>query len=161
MQPTTIIQLLAAALFISLLAAPIMGLWAARTARAAGFDEGHRIATNATAERIALLHLDVDRLNRLRDEVIQDADRRIAEYARRANPFNERDLNVLAGTVRSLELARDTFSGLQAMDKFAETLSQLAVTRDMHDRLKQALKLQNAEQPAMQLVEAKRAEVAA
>ncbi|MCY1353969.1 hypothetical protein D9M69_403240 [compost metagenome] len=135
MQPTTIMQLLAAALFISLLATPIIGLWAARKARATGFDEGHRIANNATAERIALLHLDIDRLNRQRDEVIQDADRRIAEYARRANRFTEQDLPALAAALKSLNLAADVYAGLRAGDKHSEALSAAQALLQIQQRL--------------------------
>jgi hypothetical protein len=159
MQPTTTIQLLAAALFISLCVWPLIATRMARSARSAGFDEGHQIAREANAERIHLLNIDLADLARKReadrtahrlerDQLIQDADQRIAAYARRANPFTEQDLSALAGTLKTLELARNTFAGLQALDKQAEAANQLASTRDLHARLQEVLSNQNAEQPA-------------
>ncbi|MGF6692684.1 hypothetical protein M2318_002756 [Metapseudomonas resinovorans] len=153
MQEATIIQLLAAALVITLFAWPLIATRMAATARANGYDEGHKIAREANAERIHLLNIDLVELARKReadktghrlerDQLIQDADQRIAEYARRSNPFNDQDLATLAAAVRSLELARDTFAGLQALDKQAESARQAVSIRNMHDRLKSALEAQ-------------------
>lgn len=158
MQQTTLLQLLAALLVIVNIGWPLLATRLARSARATGFDEGHEIAHSAAQERIGLLNEDLCELARKRandearhqlerDQLLQDADQRIAAYARRANPFNEQDLATLTGTVKTLELARNTFAGLQALDKQAEAANQLTFVRAMHDRLQEVLKIQHAEQP--------------
>ncbi|MCY1279144.1 hypothetical protein D9M69_379220 [compost metagenome] len=148
MQQETLIQLLAAALFISLIGGAAIALWSAGQARAAGFDEGHLIASTATAERIALLHDDIARLNRRREEdralhqqyceqLIQDADRRIAIYARRA--LTEHDADWLAATVKTLHLASDTFAGVYAWDKHKKALREAQELTRIHAQLTKAL----------------------
>ncbi|MHC5351662.1 hypothetical protein [Metapseudomonas furukawaii] len=148
MQQITIIQLLASALAIQLFAWPMVSLWAARKARAAGYDEGHRIASQACNERIALLHSDIDRLSRLnneeralhqldRENLLQDADRRISLYARRA--LTEQDAKWLADAVKTLRLAADTFAGVYAWDKHQKALREAQELTRLHERLVKAL----------------------
>ncbi|WP_375737721.1 hypothetical protein [Pseudomonas boanensis] len=150
MQNITAIQLMAAALVIVNLGWPWIALRMVRNARATGYDEGHQIAREAAAERIALLNADIGELHLTRqqeltrhqlerDEIIQDADRRIAEYARRSNPFNEWDLGTLADVASTLDLAASTFAGLQARDKARIALQQIGLASRMHERLKDAL----------------------
>lgn len=65
---------------------------------------------------------------RERDTIIQDADARIAIYARRANPFTEEDRIILQATASQLDLAANTYAGLQASD-------QARFTRQMQQRV--------------------------
>lgn len=165
MQEATIIKLLAGALVITLVIWPLIATRLAATARANGFDDGHTIARNAAQQRIDLLNVDLatlaekraaeryahvherdriaqelrDQYGAERDRLIEDADRRIATYARRANPFTEQDLATLADTNKCLTLACNTYAGLQAWDAHTAAATQQTAIRAMHERLKQAL----------------------
>ncbi len=153
MQHITLIQLLAMALAITWLAIPFAALHLVRSARTVGFDQGHEIARQASDHRIALLHEDIAALRRQqqtertrhqldREALIQDADRRIAEYARRSNPFTDTHLGMLSRTAATLDLAKATFGSLGARDKYSEAETRAAGMRVMHNQLKAALEAQ-------------------
>lgn len=76
------------------------------------------------------------------DEVIQDADKRIATYARRANPFTEEDRITLQALANQLDTAGNTYAGLGAIDqvRFARQMQQRALNlaERLHITLKQA-----------------------
>lgn len=115
-------------------AAPIVltmrGRWKAR-----GYTLGHAAASRPLqahaeqmATRIRALHNDLERQQNIRDiekrehqqaleAIMQDCDERIAEYARRGNPFHGGDLITFQAIASQLELAAATFAGIQAGDK--------------------------------------------
>lgn len=89
------------------------------------------------------------------DEVIQDADHRIAAYARRSNAFTAEDKTTLRAIANKLELAGNVFAGMRADDhaRFARTLQALAL--NMAERLRIALEQAPIElaHPDTQLIE--------
>lgn len=116
MQNITVLQLGAALAIIIGLALAWLAFRAAQQARASGYDQGY---DDAQLARIELLQGELDDLSGLaadiettrrleRDELIQDADRRIAIYASRANPFTEADLLTLQTAAILDQAHRDT-----------------------------------------------------
>lgn len=91
------------------------------------------------------------------DEVIQDADNRIAAYARRANAFTEADKTTMAAIANKLELAGSAFAGLGASDhaRFARSLQQAAlnIAERMRITLDLAAEPIQLEHPDAQLIE--------
>lgn len=89
--------------------------------------------------RIAALNNDVAQHQQLREiekrghqtaveAIMQDADERIALYARRSNPLNAQDLEDLEALSTLLDLAAATFAGVRANDK-------ATLTRNLQQRL--------------------------
>ena len=76
---------------------------------------------------------------RERDTIIQDADARIAIYARRANPFTENDQAQLLAIAGKLALAADTFAGLTVGDHAQAAKRLSAHAEQMARRLYEAL----------------------
>ncbi|MCY1363300.1 hypothetical protein D9M69_500560 [compost metagenome] len=79
---------------------------------------------------------------------MQDCDDRIAEYARRSNPFTNSDLLLLRAAAAKLVLARSTFAGVQANDHAQVAGEQARLLKGLADRLEEILKHQAA--PATQ-----------
>jgi hypothetical protein len=162
-------------IFLNILIAFLIGLSAAvpivlgkrATWKARGYSLGHSAARRplqAHAEhltrRIRCLHNDLEHHLHLRDAekkrhqqaleaVMQDCDNRIAEYARRGNPFNGGDLATLQAMAGQLELAASTFAGMRVGDKarFARQMQLEAL--NLAERLTASLRNTTAEaQPA-------------
>lgn len=134
--------------------------------KAAGYARGHAAGRSEQYVQIQALHDEVTRHKHIRDierqghqqrleAVMQDCDDRIAIYARRANPFTAGDHASLIAIANKLELAANTFAGLNSGDhaRFARQLQQYAL--DMAARLQavlestqQALPSQTAEESA-------------
>ncbi|MCY1293445.1 hypothetical protein D3C80_921620 [compost metagenome] len=153
MQQESLIQLLAAALFISLISGAALAIWSARKGHSAGWHRGHDAARNSYADHVEALHSDIGRLNRKcaeqhalhqqdRENLLVDADRRIAIYAQRANPFTVHDAHCLAESVKSLCLAADTFAGVYAFDKQQKALREAKALTAIHERLTQTIEAQ-------------------
>ena len=98
-------------------------------------------------QRIQALNLDIGALRHKHDEalkahqlnlekLLQDADRRIAFYSRRANPLAEQDLATLDTLCQLLETAAAAFAGYQANEKatLARQLQQRVI--NMAQRLR-------------------------
>lgn len=107
-------------------------------------------------ERLADQNLQIARINALAakqehhqaqlEAIMQDADNRIAIYARRANPFTHDDRITLQAAANQLDAAANVYSGLQAGDqvRFARQMQQRLL--NLAERLLATLKA--AEQPA-------------
>lgn len=98
------------------------------------FSKGYQAGLAKQSEHIAALHSDIEHLHQAnqamleahrvdRDNLIQDADKRIAFYSKRSNPLNASDLITLEGATRSLSVARQTWLAMGANDA-ATTASQ-------------------------------------
>lgn len=122
--------------------------------KAAGYARGHAAGRSEHYTRIQALHDDIARHKNIREierqvhqqaveAIMQDCDERIAIYARRANPFTEEDHATLVAIANKLELAANTFAGLNAGDhtRFSRQLQQRA--QDMAEQLQAALQHQN------------------
>ena len=131
------LQIIAALAIITLIGLAVWAYRSAQKAQAQGYDlgyddakRGHELRLNALQEEAASLALAVANqhtAHRLeRDAIIQDADARIAIYARSANPFNEQDRITLQAAANQLDVAANTYSGLQAGDqvRFARQMQQ-------------------------------------
>lgn len=118
--------------------------------KAIGYAKGHRAGHAEQYVHIQALHDDIGRLKHIREierdghqqrieAVMQDCDNRIAIYARRANPFTEADHESLVAIANKLELAANTFAGLNAGDeaRLARQLQQH--TLNMANRLQLAI----------------------
>ena len=151
------IQIIAALVIIALLGLAGWAYRAAQKASAQGYDLGYDDAKRGHELRIAdqqheIEHLQLKAANQCtahmleRDAIMQDADNRIAAYARRANPFNEQDRITLQAAANQLDVAANTYSGLQAGDqvRFARQMQQRLLA--LAERLDAALKA--SEQPA-------------
>lgn len=150
-------------------AAPIVltmrGRWKAR-----GYTLGHAAASRPLqahaeqmAARIRALHNDLERHQNMRaiekrehqqalEAIMQDCDERIAEYARRGNPFHGGDLITLQAIASQLELAAATFAGIQAGDKARFARQMQLETLNLAERLTCSLHTVTAEAPAEQQV---------
>lgn len=157
MQNITVLQLGAALAIIIGLALAWLAFRAAQQARASGYDQGYDDARNAQLARIELLQGELDDLSGLaadiettrrleRDELIQDADRRIAIYASRANPFTEADLLTLQTAAEQLGLLSRTFRGLGATIKATQASQSAQQLLNMAERLRAALAVRTAQQ---------------
>lgn len=80
------------------------------------------------------------------EAIMQDADARIASYARRANPFNEQDRTTLQAAANQLDAAANTYRKMQVDDhaRFAREMQQRLL--NLAERLDATL--QASEQPA-------------
>jgi chlorite dismutase len=80
------------------------------------------------------------------EAIMQDADARVATYARRANPFTEQDRTILQFAANQLDVAANTYAGLKLSDnvRFARQMQQRLL--DLAERLDATL--QASEQPA-------------
>lgn len=78
------------------------------------------------------------------EAIMQDADARVATYARRANPFNHDDRITLQAAANQLQVAANTYTGLHAPDeaRFA-TQMQLRLL-NLAERLQTTLAAQEA-----------------
>jgi len=78
------------------------------------------------------------------EAIMQDADARVATYARRANPFNHDDRITLQAAANQLAEAADTYRKLQLDDnrRFATQMQQRAL--NMAERLQTTLAAQEA-----------------
>lgn len=74
------------------------------------------------------------------DAIMQDADNRVATYARRANPFNHDDRITLQAAANQLDAAANVYAGLMASDqaRFARQMQQRLL--NLVERLDAALK---------------------
>lgn len=118
--------------------------------KAAGYACGHAAGRSEQCAKIQLLQDEVARHKHVREierqghqqrteAVMQDCDERIAIYARRANPFTERDQTQLLAIAGKLALAADTFAGLTVGDH-AQAAKRLSAHADqMARRLSEAL----------------------
>lgn len=114
--------------------------------------------------RIKALHNDAAQHHQLREiekrghqtaieAIMQDADERIALYARRSNPLNEKDLADLDALSTLLDLAAATFAGVRAHDKATLTRNLQQRLINMAQRLR-ALHGMHAAEPAAEGAEA-------
>ena len=124
------------------------GRWKAR-----GYTRGHSAASRPLqahaeqmATRIRALHNDLERHQHLQsiekrehqqalEAIMQDCDQRIAEYARRGNPFHGGDLITLQAIAAQLDLAAATFAGIQAGDKARFARQMQLETLNLAERL--------------------------
>lgn len=150
MQNITALQLGAALAIIIALACAAGAHRLAKLARASGYDQGYDDARQAKLERIELLQGELEDLRGLaaeletarrleRDELIQDADRRIAIYARRSNPFTEADQQTLEKAAAQLELLSRTFQGFGSTHNATQASQTAQQTLNMAERLRAAL----------------------
>lgn len=157
MQNITVLQLGAALAIIIGLALAWLAFRAAQQARAIGYDQGYDDARNAQLARIELLQGELDDLSGLaadletarrleRDELIQDADRRIAIYASRSNPFTETDLQTLQTAAEQLDLLSRTFHGFGSTNNATQASHIAQQTLNMAERLRAALATHEAQQ---------------
>ncbi|MGE6790864.1 hypothetical protein ACQKFS_02425 [Pseudomonas guineae] len=74
------------------------------------------------------------------EAIMQDADNRVATYARRANPFNHDDRITLQAAANQLDAAANVYAGLMASDqaRFARQMQQRLL--NLVERLDAALK---------------------
>lgn len=74
------------------------------------------------------------------EAIMQDADNRVATYARRANPFNHDDRITLQAAANQLDAAAKVYAGLMASDqaRFARQMQQRLL--NLVERLDAALK---------------------
>jgi hypothetical protein len=74
------------------------------------------------------------------EAIMQDADDRVATYARRANPFKEHDRITLQAAANQLDVAANTYTALHAPDevRFARQMQQRLL--NLAERLAAALK---------------------
>lgn len=89
------------------------------------------------------------------EAIMQDADARVAIYARRSNPFNHDDRITLQAAANQLDIAANTYSGLMLGDqvRFARQMQQRLL--NLVERLDATLKAsdqQTAAAPAEQAV---------
>lgn len=101
-----------------------------------------------TAERASALAKNQETHQAQLEAIMQDADTRVTIYARRANPFNHEDRITLQAAANQLDVAANTYSGLQASDqvRFARQMQQRLL--NLVERLDAALKAMD--QQAMQ-----------
>lgn len=150
MQYITAIQLAAALAVIVILALAWACLARNHSAYAKGYDLGYDNAKRAQQHRLDLLQCELDNLSVMatnletarrleRDELIQDADRRIAVYASRAAACTSADVSTLRSIASNLQLAAEMYDRLHASDqaRFAHTLQQQALK--LADRMEEAL----------------------
>ncbi len=144
-----------AALAVALIAARTW--WLRSITFAQGYDAGYADAAKGYSHTISDLREHVSALQqdiashirtrrsqaeihqRALDTVMQDADARIATYARRANPFTAADRITLQATASQLDLAAETYTGLLASDqaRFARQMQQrvLELAERLHTTL--------------------------
>jgi hypothetical protein len=157
-------------LYLNITLAFLIGLAAAvpvvlaRRARwkARGYTLGHAAASRPLqahaeqmAARIRALHNDLERHHNMRaiekrehqqalEAIMQDCDARIAEYARRGNPFNGGDIITLQAIASQLELASATFAGIRAGDKARFAQQMHLETLNLIERLTCSLRTTDA-----------------
>lgn len=145
------IQIIAALAVIALLGLAVWAYRAAQKAQVKGYDQGYDAAKRGHEARIAAKQEEVEQLQRKLskqhiahllqvESIMQDADTRVAIYSRRANPFNHEDRITLQAAANQLDVAANTYSGLQAGDqvRFARQMQQRLL--NLSERLDVALK---------------------
>lgn len=153
------IQIIAALAVMALLGLAVWAYRAAQKAQVKGYDQGYDDAKRGHEARIAAKQEEVEQLQRKLgkqhiahllqvESIMQDADTRVAIYSRSANPFNHEDRITLQAAANQLDVAANTYSGLQAGDqvRFARQMQQLLL--NLAERLDVALKAMD--QQAMQ-----------
>lgn len=136
-----------------------LAAWAYRSAQKAeakGYDQGYDDAKRGHETRIAAQQEEVEQLQlKLSkqslghllqvESIMQDADARVAIYSRRANPFNHEDRTTLQAAANQMEVAANTYSGLQIGDqvRFARQMQQRLL--NLAERLDVALKAMDQE----------------
>lgn len=155
----TTAAVIAAVLIIAMLGLAVMAYKAAEQARTNGYDLGYSDAKRNYSAQISNLEEQINRTSarlhqakRERETILQDADRRIAIYARRANPFNHDDRITLQAAANQLDAAADVYSGLLAGDRvrFARQMQQRLL--NLAERLAATLKASdqaNTEEPCV------------
>lgn len=143
----TTAAVIAAVIIIALLGLAVLAYKAAELARTNGYDLGYSDAKRNYSAQISNLEEQINRTcarlhqaHRDRETIMQDADNRIAIYARRANPFNHDDRITLQAAANQLDAAADVYSGLLAGDRvrFARQMQQRLL--NLAERLAATLK---------------------
>jgi len=103
--------------------------------------EAHK-ATELMRTRLTALQVKQQHHQAQLEAIMQDADTRIAIYARRANPFSHDDRITLQAAANQLDLAANTYSGLLLGDqvRFARQMQQRVL--NLVEQLDAALKAQ-------------------
>lgn len=115
-----------------------------------GFDRGYQAGLREQSEYIAALQEDIGRHIRAnqaqaaahqleRDTIIQDADDRIAIYARRAAPATAADLITLDKAAQTLQLAARSWRALSAHSSANKAEEHLAKLLDIRCRVQESL----------------------
>lgn len=129
----------------------VVGGWViSRRAEAKGYDKGYDDAKLGYAPHIEALHDDIadknqqlrqnQALHRLEQEkLMQDCDRRIAHYARRANPFTEADAAGLMKSAGQLQRANELFESLGATTEADYAFSATNHVTQMAARIREAI----------------------
>lgn len=151
MQPTH--YAIAAGLIIAIVLIAVRTWWLRSVTFGQGYDAGYADAAKGHVhtitdlrEHVSALQQDIAGHTRSRrsqaeihqralDTVMQDADTRIAIYARRANPFTAEDRITLQATASQLDVAANTYAGLQADDQSRFALQMKRRVLELAERL--------------------------
>lgn len=151
MQPTH--YAIAAGLIIAIVLIAARTWWLRSVTFGQGYDAGYADAAKGHVhtitdlrEHVSALQQDIAGHTRSRrsqaeihqlalDTVMQDADTRIAIYARRANPFTAEDRITLQATASQLNMAAEIYAGLQADDQHRFALQMKQRVLELAERL--------------------------
>ena len=148
------LQIIAALAVITLIGLAVWAYRAAQKAHVQGYDlgyddakRGHELRIDDLQHEIEHLHLKAANQRAAhqldRDAIIQDADERIAIFARRAAACTEADLNTLTAAANQLALANATYKSMHAEDpaRFAHQMQLQLI--NLAERMRASLEQPN------------------
>lgn len=158
MQTITMLSVICALLVLALLGLAVYTRLAAENTRTASYDEGYGHSQYATAERIReLTHtiahqrhqatVERSEYNQGLEAITLDYEKRLALFARRANPFTHEDRITLQAAANQLHVAANTYTGLHAPDEARFALQMQQRLLNLAEQLRIAL--EHGEQQAL------------